>query len=324
MEYTDSKTIFEKISASNNILLNCHKHPDADSVGSSLALYIALTKLDKKVTIICPDKLSDGLSFLPCFDNIETVDFSSFKYKNFDLFLVIDTSSWDRVAGGKDVALFDLNIVQIDHHKSNSLFGNINIVDGDKKSTAEIIYDLFIDWNIEINREIATCLLTGIIGDTGSFQFSVDPSTLETAAKLMRIGASKDEINFHLFRNMDFENMEVIGKLLLNMKKSEDEKFIYSAIPHKDLKHLKTEPNLDVIDLILQGIAGTEFGIRMIEKTLGVLNVSFRARRDFDTSKIALALGGGGHAVASGAEIKGMKFDDAVEKVLQTARKFVK
>jgi len=324
MHYKESKRILQEIRRAKRILVNCHEHPDADSVGGALALGVALKQMGKKVDIVCPEVISDELKFLPNSSLVKKTDFSKINYEKYDLFLILDTSTWDRVCGSKEIPLPNIKIVQIDHHRSNDGYGEINLFDFDKKSNSEILYSLFEDWQVKINKGIAQCLLAGIIGDTGSFQFETPAETLELAARLMRLGADKEIINLNLFRGTEFANLKVIGELIKNMQLDKKRKFIWSIVPHKFMKGYQMDLNLDVVDILLQGTKGIEFGIRMIEKNPQDLRVSFRARTGFDTSKIAIALGGGGHPVASGATIKGMKLDDAVRLVLSTARKYTK
>lgn len=324
MNYKESKAILQSIKQAKRILINCHEHPDADSVGGALAMAMVLKKMGKEVDIICPEAISEELKFLPGSKLIIQTDFSKINYSRYDLFLVLDTSSWDRVCGNSELTLPNIKIVQIDHHRSNKNYGEINLVDYTKKSNCEILYLVFEDWKVKINKNIAHCLLTGIIGDTGSFQFSTPPETLEAAAKLIRLGADKEEINLNLFRSMEFGNLKIIGELLRSIVLDKKGKFVWCAVQYKFVKDYEFELNLDVIDILLQGTKNTEFGVRMVEKNPEELRVSFRARADFDTSKIALALGGGGHPFASGATIKGLPFKEAVEKVLKATRKYTK
>lgn len=324
MHYKESKKILQSIKAANKILINVHQHPDADTVGCALAMQLALKQLGIESNIVCPEPIPEEFRFLPNSDLIKETDFTKIDYSKYDLFLVLDTSAWDRVCGSGEIPVPKIKIIQIDHHRSNNLYGEINLIDADSKSNSEILFILFEDWGIEVEKKIAQCLLAGIIGDTGSFQFDIPPETLDAAAKLMRLGANKAEINLNLFRSLEFENLKVIGELLRNMKLEKRGKFIWTAVSNEFIRDYKFDLNLDVVDIFLQGTKGTEFGIRMVEKNPEDLRVSFRSRTDFDTSKIAVVLGGGGHPFASGAVIQGMKFEDAVEKVLRAARKFVK
>lgn len=321
MKYTESAKILQSIKSAKKVLVNCHEHPDADSVGCALAMHVVLAGFGKKSDIVCPEPIPNELKFLPNSHLVKETYFPRIDYSEYDLFLILDTSSWDRVCGSKKIPLPKIKIIQIDHHASNKLYGEINLLDAERKSNSEVLYSLFEDWKVKVQKDVAQCLLAGIIGDTGSFQFNVHPETLEVAAKLMRLGANKEEININLFRSLELGNLRLIGELVRNVRFDQKGKFIWTAAPFGFLKDSQKDLNLDIVDVLLQGVRGADFGIRMVEKSPGDLRASFRARTNFDTSKIAVELGGGGHPAASGAVLSGVEFKDAVEKVLKTARK---
>src|SRR3989344_2234388 len=197
MNYKESIEILEKIKNTKKILVNCHRGPDPDSIGSALAICYVLSKFDKEVNIICPsEKLYDEISYLSKYDEIQRqTDFSNFNYSEYDLFITLDSSSWDMVAGTLDVPVFSMPIVVIDHHQTNTQYGELNLVDSKSSSVGELLYKVFEDWGVDVDKDTATALLTAIIGDTGIFKYpntSVD--TFKIASDLMELGAEKDLI----------------------------------------------------------------------------------------------------------------------------------
>ncbi len=327
MNYQQSKIILKEIKQSKRILLNCHRSPDPDAFGSALAMYQVLKKMGKKVEVICPNELPESVKFLAYSEKIQVVDFSTYNFLRFDLFIVLDSASWYMVSGDKDIKVPSLPLIVIDHHKTNEKFGNINLVDAKVSSVGELLYLIFKDWKVEIDRNIATALLTGIIGDTGVFRFSnTSLKTLEAAIKLLKGGADKEKIIFHLYRSMGFNTLKMWGEFLTGMKFEKKFKFVWSALPYnKFLEYGRPlQAHEGAASMFAGVVKGVDFGIIMLEKQEGKLSVSFRARTDFDVSKIALVLGGGGHKAAAGVIIQGLAFTKAVEKVLQTAKKFAK
>ena len=156
MNYKKSSLILKEVKKAKKILLNCHRGPDPDSVGSVLALYYFLSQMEKDVKIICPSGIPYRLEYLSGFENVETdVDIDSFDFSEFDLFITMDSSSWDMVTGEKGGKLPEIPIVVIDHHETNTEYGLINLVDKKKASTAEILYFIFEDWEVKINKDIA-------------------------------------------------------------------------------------------------------------------------------------------------------------------------
>lgn len=324
MNYKESPTILSEIKKSRKILINCHRGPDSDSVGSALAMFDVLKKMGKSVTVICPSDIPADLNFLEGANEIVRVNFTTFDFSDYDLFLVLDSSSYSMATGLKDSKRPAIRTIVIDHHYTNEKFGDINLIDAKVTSTGELLYLLFKDWRAPIEKDAAESLLTGIIGDTGTFQYqNVGQDTLRIAAELMEKGASKDKIVFNLYRNIEFKEVKMWGKFIEKMMIEDG--FVWSAIPlatYKDLGEYSYAKE-DVANLFSPIVKGTEFGIIMVEVSQDVLSVSFRSRTGFDVSKIAEELGGGGHKAASGARIEGIPFQEAVNKVLVAARKYV-
>lgn len=324
MNYKESQKIINEIKKAKKILVNCHRGPDSDSVGSALAFLEILKNMGKEVLVICPSDIPSDLTFLKGANEIVRVNFTTFDFSKFDLFIILDSSNYSMVTGLKDSERPEINSIVIDHHYSNEKFGKLNLIDSQMTSTGELIYHLLKDWNLPVSKEIAECLLTGIIGDTGTFQYqNVGVETLRVAAELMEKGANKDKIVFNLYRSIEFKEVKMWGKFIETMMIEDG--FIWSAIPlstYKDFGEYAYAKE-DVANLFFPIVKGTEFGIVMVETSEDILSVSFRSRNDFDVSKIAEEIGGGGHKAAAGARIEGLPFQEAVNKVLKVSRKHV-
>jgi phosphoesterase RecJ-like protein len=278
--------------------------------------------MGKEVKVICPDEAPPEYSFLPSYEKIEKIDFSSFDYKDYDLFIILDSSSWTMVTRDKGVKEFDVKTVVIDHHKSNAKFGDINVVDEKVSSCSEVLYLIFKDWGIEITGDIATCLLTGIIGDTGVFRYpSVTPQTMDVARDLMEKGADKNEIIYHVFSSVDFDLVRFWGEVIRRMVKEGN--FIWSAIPYEIFKEYD-EPGLGketAASSFAQIVKDTDFGLIIVEERPKTLAISFRSRSKKDVSVLAERLGGGGHKDAAGAKVEG-EYEEALKQILKEAEKF--
>lgn len=326
MTYKQSSEILSRIKSAEKILINCHQRPDVDSISSALSMCQALMQLGKNPEVVSPDEILPELNFLACSDKFTKVDFSKFNFGKYDLFLVLDSASREVVMGSKTDLLPPIPIVVIDHHVTNTRFGEINLIDGQRSATAELLYLLFLDWKIKIDKDLANSLLTGILGDTGAFEYhNTTPKTLHIAAELMEKGAQKDEILLKIFRSKQMSLLKFWGQVLDDLQVDKSGEFAWCAISHKVYKRLG-EPQTareSASSLFTRMVEGTKFGIVMLEEEPGVLRASFRARStEFDVSKIAAALGGGGHTGAAGATIRG-SFELAKEKILETARRFV-
>ncbi|MBI2066229.1 bifunctional oligoribonuclease/PAP phosphatase NrnA [Candidatus Woesebacteria bacterium] len=326
MNYPLSKKILEEIKKANKILVNCHRSPDADSAGSALALYEVLASFAKDVKVICPDKLPEDLKFLPFSEKVEKIDFEKFDFTPYDLFIVLDSRNAAMVTKKRDMPLPKNKKIVIDHHKTNESFAEINLVDDEISSTAELLYDIFEDWGTGVTKSVAQNLLTGIIADTGVFAYSkVSARTLQIALFLMEKGADKNEIILNIFRSYPFNKVKFWGEILKRMEWDEEHHFVWSAVPYEVYKNFDNPASAkaSAASLFAPVIKGTNFGMIMVEEEKGILSISLRGRTDFDVSKIAEKLGGGGHLSAAGAKLYEKDFDAAVLKVLETARKIV-
>ena len=325
MNYKESEAVLKEIKSADKILLNCHKSPDPDSVGSALAMALVLKNLGKEVTVVCPDNISRELAFLPGSDAIKTINYADFDFSGFGLFIILDSASEDVITGSKDIGLPKVPIINIDHHKSNPSFGDINLINTSTSSVSELLFNLFGDWHVKLDKKIATCLYVGIVGDTGCFMYpGTNAKTHEVAAQLMELGADNVDVLFKLFRQIPIERMWQVGELFRNAKVDKQYKFVYSAIDNKIFVSLgadKLAKNL-ANALLFQNVKGTNFSVVIVEGEKNTLWVSLRSRVDgFDTTPIAIELGGGGNMVTSGATIRNIEFSEGVEKVLEVVRK---
>jgi len=327
MNYFESQAILEQIIKSNNILINCHQGPDQDAVGSATALYQVISGLKKKVTIICPDKVPGDCKFIPFAEKVQTIDFNWFDFTPYDLFLILDSGDVQQVVNSRDTKLPSIKKVVIDHHLTNTRFGEINLVDGSMTSAAELLYRIIKDWNIEINTSTAQSLLAGMIGDTGAFSYPiVSGQTFLAAKELMDKGADKDTAILNIYRNIEFKKMQLWGEMIRNMKIDLENKFVWTTISKANYDQFNlTESERENAKSSFAGmficiIKDTDFGFVASEDQDKITSVSFRSRTGWDVSKLAVALGGGGHQYAAGAKIFDLGFAEAVNKVLEKAR----
>ena len=327
MNYQKSEKILKEINSAKNILVNCHLSPDADSVGCALSMFQILKKIGKKVKVVSPSNVTDNLKFLPYFGEIQKINFKKFNFNNYDLFLVLDTPSPDYLTGSKKTPLPKIPIIVIDHHQTNPKFGKVNLIDRNISSAAELLFLVLEDWNIKLDKNIATTILAGIIGDTNVFRYpSVTVQTLNISRSLMQLGADKNEIIFNIFSSVDINRIKFWGEILAGFKMEKDKKFAWTAVPYEIYeKYNSPESGRESASSNFgQIIEGTDFSIFMTEEQKNILSVGLRSRKNFDVSKIAHDLGGGGHKAAAGVKIEGVEFEEAVEKVLKVARKYAK
>lgn len=330
MNYSESQEIKQKIDSSQKILVNMHHNADADSAGSAIAMARVLKYWSKEVQIISPTQLPKNLHFLLGEDEVSVVNFAEFNFSNWDLLITLDSSSWSRVSGNSADDKPQIPTINIDHHKSNHKFGDINLIVPDAAANCELLFFLLQDLGVtpDVDRDypdIHTPLLTGIIGDTGAFRFpEANPKTLEVATDLMKL-ANKDKIIFNLYQSFNEGHVLVWKEIMNNIQLDHEHRFVYSFI-RKDVLEANGMPfnaKSELADMIFQSIENTDFGLVGAEDD-GYISVSFRSRTGVDVSILADGLGGGGHAWASAARIdtKNTSYDEAIQTVLQKSRDF--
>ncbi len=312
------------VKISKTILLNAHRSPDLDSIGASTTMMKALRRLGKKVELVCPTKVSSDFLFLKGADEIKTVDFSTFDFRPYDLFLILDSGSYDIVTGSKEIRLPDLPTVVIDHHRSNKFTDvKLKLVEEEASATCEMIYKLLTDWKTNIDQEMATALFSGIAGDTVFFRYTQNTKgAYKIIGRLVDLGADKDLLVENMFNNYDFGSVQLVGEFLKNMKKEKN--FVWSAIDFGTFQKYGKPKGIRELsaDLFFQSVKGAGFGLAILEQEKNKLFVSFRSIKDTDVSKIAKSLGGGGHRNAAGCTVSG-EFTQTVNDIIDKVRKLI-
>jgi len=307
----------EYTTKANNILLLCHKKPDADAIGAALTLHGYLEKLGKKVTSCSIDKVSEFYYFLP---KVYLMKESFGKPEDYDLIIVLDCGDSKITGFHKEFPkIFSGNtpVLNIDHHITNDMFGDVNIVIPEASSTTHILYKMFKTLRIEIDSDMAILILAGLYYDTGSFKH--DNTTAEVlliASKLVHLGAKAEVIAKNMFKNHSVETLRVWGRVFSNMKKN-DQNIISSILREEDLIQCGLDPNnlhLSEIMNYLDSIPNTKFSVLLTE-VKGFIKGSFRtSSNSIDVAQIAKYFKGGGHKKAAGFVMKG-KIEDVQGKL---------
>jgi bifunctional oligoribonuclease and PAP phosphatase NrnA len=299
------------IRKSNRILLFAHSRPDADTTGSVAALKNYFLKMGKIVDIACFDPLPEFLEKIIPYsfafpDHLEPSTYEA----------VIACDSVER-GFNKIFPKLSQNQVTaiIDHHPDITISGDINIIDASYSSVCEIIYDFFNFSSVEINKEMASYLLMGILGDTGNFQHAnTTTRIMEIASDLMKKGASLTRIVDTVFTNKKITTLRLWGRAFEKAKINQKNKMIMTVLTRYDIAECNATPDdVGQVASILNTVPGTSFSLVLQETDSGTIKGSLRseAYKGIDVSAIAHQFGGGGHHLASGFEIHG--------KIIETA-----
>ena len=311
--------ILEEIKKANSIVILTHESPDGDAIGSSLAMELALRSIGKKSDIIIPE-YPRTFNFLPNAKNVKDKS----DLKKYDLAISLDCTDLRRI-NGKEYFEEAKRTIVIDHHGTNSMYGDINFVNPVAPACCEILVGMFTYFNIDINQEIGTCILTGIITDTGGFKYqSVTAETFEFTAELLRKGVNVSEIYQTALETRTMANFQLLKKTLNRMEILEDGKVTFTYITNQDETEVNAEPG-DHEGLVEIGrdIEGVEISILLRQKdNEDKYKVSMRSRNYVNVSDICYIFGGGGHPKAAGCLIQGT-VEQIKEKLLREIRKVI-
>lgn len=294
MQYNE---VLKIINDSKDIAIVTHESPDGDAIGSSTAMYLALTKLNKKADLIIKEYSS-------VFNVVDALNKSIRKPRNinYDLVIVVDSAKIERV-NEIEIIKKAKYVINIDHHISNSLFGNYNIVEGGSPACCQVLINLFKDLEINIDKEIATSLLVGIITDTNGFRNqSTNKETLIDVANMLDLGVNLSEIYMKVLSTNTMAQFKLKKIADNRLEFFENGKIAFTYITEEDKKKVNAQigDHEGIVD-VGRCIEGVEVSIFFHEKD-GMYKVSLRSNSYVNVSEIGLMFNGGGHFYAAGFE----------------------
>ncbi len=318
------KEILKKIKKYNSFLLSTHINPEGDAIGSQFAMMEFLKSLGKKVLVINDEAVPANLNFLPEQAKVEVFSDKCRNYKA-DAAIILDCPSLERVGRVKELAE-KLYIINIDHHISNTKFGDINWVDDKASAAGELVYELFKKSRVKLNKNSALNLYVAIMTDTGSFSYSNTRSkTHKIIADLLEYEINPSKIYESIYETKSFNEMLLLGETLINLKQTQDGRIIWITVKSSMLKkhNLTAENTDDFIDFVRTvKTAQVVAFLREINSGKSV-KVSLRSKSGVDVNKIARHFGGGGHYLASGCVIE-RKLPEAEKLLIGRIKKEIK
>ncbi len=300
------KKIDTEVRGRKKIVIAGHIRPDGDCVGSCTALSQYLKQHKDELGIEQVDVYLEpfGNEFR-ILKGTEEIKHSYESEEVYDLFISLDCGSLDRLGNAAKYFQTAGKTINIDHHISNSLFGQVNHVVDDASSTCEVLFDLFEEE--KITKEVAECLYVGLIHDTGVYKHSnTSEKTLKVAGCLISKGIPFSKLIDETFYARTFMQTQLLGRCLMESKLILDGRVIVSSIEHKLLElYAASHSDLDGVIDQLRVTKGTEAAIFLYEVKPGEYKVSLRSNGDVNVSKIAVHFGGGGHIKAAGCSMYG-------------------
>jgi len=310
--------ITKVVQTNNNFLITSHMNLDGDGIGSELAFYFILKKLNKNPIILNQDRLPKIYDFLPGSNKVRHLEDNCIDPKSIDVGIVLDCSNIKRI--GKTYEIFKNieTVINIDHHNSNENYGDLNYIDSSASSVGEIIYEFinFIDSDL-LDDKISTSLYTAIITDTGSFRYSnVSSKTFKVAADLTSYKIKPHLIADNIYNKNTYTGLKLLGKALLTLEVDSSNYFSWLTITRKMLNETKAkDEEIEGIIDIATTLNNIEISILFRETKENKIKVSFRSKGNFNVNKFAGKFKGGGHPNAAGCLCSG-RLDEIKEKIL--------
>jgi len=304
--------VVQLIEQQQNFMITSHIRPDGDGLGSGLALYWMLRDLGKDVDVVLRDRVPPSYNVLPASDLVVVQDDVDKKY---DAAFIIECSDVDRPGLP---SLRNQFVVNIDHHSTTVPFGDINWIDPTAAAVGEMIYNLCKALGVEVTKEIAECIYTALLTDTGSFHFSnTTERTLKIASELVRRGVEPARISEALFYSAPFSKIKLLGLVLSNIQRDESGRIAWITLDRSTVYDSDaSEEDSDGIVNHALSIGAVEAVAFFKELTPGSYRISLRSKGKNNVAKVAELFGGGGHRNAAGCRIEG-DFEDVKRRVIE-------
>ena len=288
--------LFEDIKDSSNLITG-HINPDGDALGSALAFKLILDSkgIDSDISFDMKGNVPSNLNHLP----IELI--IDKPKENYDSVYIFDCGNSERLGDLEYLALNSKRVIVVDHH-INPSFGDIQIIDSNAASTTQVLFREILSANIDIDKNIANCLMTGLITDTGRFQYSnTDNEVFEIASKLMLSGAELTSISDNIYGSIPMNAIKLQSEVLNRIELHEKEELVISYVLQEDyLKYNIESSETDFLIDSIRLVKESNIALLLKEQPDKSFKGSLRSRNELDVQQIASIFGGGGHKAASG------------------------
>ena len=302
----------------HEIMIVGHKDADGDTLGCSLAFGEALRAMGKHVHVVIPPPLPQKYSWMPGFDRIVE---SPLPGAGIGLVLFFDSGNMERTGGAMSNIADDVTVVNVDHHSSNTRFGNLNIIDSDASAVGQMCLDMLEQYGWSISPTMATNLYTALMTDTGGFRHeNTTPRALRDAARLSALGADPAAIASMVYKSRPLTTLKLSALSIATMQVEMGGRLAWARVSRRMLREAGAvmAESEDIIDT-LNSLAGLDLAIILKEVSGRLTKISVRSRGAVDAAALCGEFGGGGHLRAAGAEIP-LPIDRAIPAVLDVAR----
>lgn len=312
----DIRAVLEAIENGSRFLVAAHSRPDGDAIGSILACGMMLQQLGKHVDMVSRDGVPLIYRSLPCAESIRHTERVHGEY---DAVILLECDGIERtgLAG-----LEDRFLINIDHHFSGKIFADVNWIEDDACAVAAMVYELAMLAGVRITPQMATCLYTAVLTDTGSFCYAgTDARTFDIAADLVRHGAEPSEVSQHIYFSNPTSKMRLLGSALSNLRR--EGRLAWMWITCDDVQRASAvEEDCEGLVNYAIGISGVDVAVFLRELGNHRVRLSLRSKGELNVARVAEGFGGGGHRHASGCTLDG-PLPVATESILTRLRECI-
>ncbi len=298
--------IANALRSAKRILMSLHRQPDGDSIGSTLAIALGLRRLGKHVTVATPDPVPRVYDFLPGVDTI--VPWAEVQDGAYDLVALYDCADERRTGAPRPFAAYAPKVLQVDHHATNSRYGDVVFVDPLAAASAELAYRTLELLGVTVDRELALLLYVGLETDTGGFRYaSTTPGSHRLAARLLDAGIDPGEVSQLVYERQSEGGLRLLGLALHSLRVRRDLSLAYFVLSDEDFARAgATVQDAETIGIVdyARRLAGIEVAALLRSEGPGEVKLSLRSKGHVDVAKLAARMGGGGHERAAGANVK--------------------
>ncbi|MUG88345.1 bifunctional oligoribonuclease/PAP phosphatase NrnA [Paenibacillus timonensis] len=310
----------EFLTQNDHFLIVSHVQPDGDAVSSTLVVGWLLSCLGKKFVMVNEGPIPKRMRYLWHAEEILDLSITPLD-RNFDHVICVDCADFKRVGTTHEWFAEGAQLLNIDHHPTNDLYGSVNLVVPSAAATAEILFDLLAYMGLELDESAATALYTGLLTDTGGFRYSnTSPKVMAAASKLLEYGVDGPGLSELLLEQMTLPQLRLLTRALNGLELTEDGKIGWVSVDDEDLKATgAVHEDMEGIVNYPRNIQGVEVGLLFKVINEHAVKVSMRSAGTVDVARVAQSFGGGGHVRAAGAHIEGT-LETIIPRVLEQVR----
>jgi len=305
----------------DDFLLVTHVQPDGDAVSSLLAAALLLRALGKRYTPVIADRVPNKLRFLEGSGLIRTARADEPPGRLHDRVIALDCADFSRIGAAAAWCAPDARLLNIDHHPTNDGFGDVVLIKPEAAATAEILYELVNAMGVPWHRELAECIYTGILTDTGGFRYpNTTPASHRIASEMLERGAAGSQIAERLLERVPHSHVRLLKRALSTLSFAAGNRISWLTVTRADMAETEAETeDLEGLVNYPRNIEGVEVGILFKEVDDGKVKVSLRSAGAIDVAAFAKSFGGGGHVRAAGVTLD-MPLPDAVDTIVGALR----